>query len=115
LRLPPLALCFSGTTAEECQKWQTEFGAKLRSLHRWLDLPDIASLMAPKLLLVQQCSQDGLFPLAGMKEAVEKWSAVYAKAGAKEKFSGRIYDAPHQFTRKMQDEAFAWFDDQWKP
>ncbi|OAI41304.1 hypothetical protein AYO40_03350 [Planctomycetaceae bacterium SCGC AG-212-D15] len=28
----PLALRFRGTTAEECRKWQAEFGAKLRAL-----------------------------------------------------------------------------------
>src|SRR6266545_1391911 len=37
-------------------------------LHRWLDMPDLVSLAAPRALLVQQCEKDGLFPLAGMKE-----------------------------------------------
>jgi hypothetical protein len=83
-------------------------------LHRWLDLPDVVSMLAPKPLLVQQCSRDGLFPLSGMKESLEKLSAIYAKAGVKEKFDGRFYDEPHKFTRAMQDEAFAWFDKQLK-
>jgi dienelactone hydrolase len=84
------------------------------TLHRYLDLPDVVSLHAPQPLLVQQCSQDRLFPLAGMKESVEKITAVYAKAGVKERFSGRFYDQPHRFTRDMQDEAFDWFDQQLK-
>jgi dienelactone hydrolase len=79
-------------------------------LHRWLDLPDVVSMMAPRPLLVQQCSQDRLFPLAGMKDAVDRIGAVYEKAGAKERFTGRFYDAPHQFTRAMQDDAFAFLD-----
>jgi dienelactone hydrolase len=83
-------------------------------LHRWLDLPDVVSMMAPKPLLVQQCAQDGLFPLAGMKESVEKIAAVYEKAGVKNKFEGRFYDVPHKFTRPMQDEAFDWLDKQLK-
>jgi dienelactone hydrolase len=82
----------------------------LPGLHRFLDLPDVASLTAPRALLVQQCSQDKLFPEAGMKESVEKLAAVYEKAGAKEQFDGRFYDVPHRFTRPMQDDAFAWFD-----
>lgn len=82
----------------------------LPTLHRFLDLPDVASLAAPRALLVQQCSQDRLFPPAGMKEAVEKIAAVYEKAGFKEKFAGRFHDVPHQLTRPMQDEAFAWLD-----
>jgi hypothetical protein len=83
----------------------------LPTLHRFLDLPDVASLAAPRHLLVQQCSQDRLFPPAGMKEAVEKISAVYEKAGVKEKFTSRFHDVPHKFTRAMQDEAFAWLDE----
>jgi hypothetical protein len=45
-----------------------------------------------------------------MEESVEKIAAVYEKAGAREQFSGRFYDAPHRFTRAMQEEAFDWFD-----
>lgn len=86
----------------------------LPGLHRHLDWPDVASLHAPKPLLVQQCSRDGLFPLAGMRASVEKIAAVYRKAGAAEAFSGRFYDEPHRWTRAMQDEAFAWLDRQLK-
>lgn len=78
-------------------------------LHRWLDMPDVVSLMAPKPLLVQQCSQDGLFPLEGMKAAVDKIAAVYRKAGANAQFTGRFYDIPHRFSLAMQDDAFAFF------
>lgn len=82
----------------------------LPGLHQFLDLPDVASLAAPRALLVQQCSQDRLFPPEGMKESVDKIAAIYKKAGVKNGFEGRFYDEPHRFTRKMQDEAFAWFD-----
>jgi dienelactone hydrolase len=82
----------------------------LPGLHRYLDLPDVASLTAPRAVLVQQCAKERLFPASGMKEAIEQISAVYEKAGVKEKFAGRTYDAPHQFTRAMQDDTFAWLD-----
>jgi hypothetical protein len=84
----------------------------LPALHRYLDWPDVASLTAPRALLVQQCRRDQLFPLAGMQDSLEKIAAVYEKAGIKERFTGRFYDEPHQFTRAMQDDAFAWFDRQ---
>jgi dienelactone hydrolase len=86
----------------------------LPALHRYLDWPDVVSMMAPKPLMVQQCNQDRLFPPAGMKESVEKIAAVYAKAGVKERFQGRFYEAPHIFNKQMQDEAFEWFDKQLK-
>lgn len=86
----------------------------IHGLHRYLDWPDVASLHAPMPLLVQQCSQDRLFPLQGMKDSLTKIAKVYEKAKCKEQFSGRFYDAPHQFTTTMQDEAFEWFDKQLK-
>lgn len=79
-------------------------------LHRYLDLPDVVALRAPKPLLVQQCSQDRLFPPEGMQASVEKIGAIYAKAGAAEQFTGRFYDLPHIFNRAMQDDALAFFD-----
>jgi dienelactone hydrolase len=82
----------------------------LPGLHRYLDLPDLASLAAPRALMVQQCAQDGLFPPAGMKEAVDKLAAVYARAGLAEKFSGQFYPGPHRFSKEMQDAAFSWLD-----
>jgi dienelactone hydrolase len=82
----------------------------LPGLHRHLDWPDLAALAAPRALLVQQCSRDRLFPLAGMQASVERIGAIFDKAGVKERFAGRFYDAPHIFTRGMQDEAFAWLE-----
>src|SRR5262249_861868 len=82
----------------------------LPELHRHLDWPDLAALAAPRALMVQQCSQDRLFPLAGMREANEKIGAVYAKANCRDRFAGRFHDVPHKFTRAMQDEAFDWLD-----
>ena len=48
--------------------------------------------------------------LAGTKEGVRDIAAADKKGGAAEKFSGRFYDLPHQFTQVMQDDAFAWLD-----
>jgi hypothetical protein len=79
-------------------------------LHRSLDLPDVVAMRAPKPLLVLQCRRDGLFPLAGMEEAVHKLEAIYAKAGARDRFAGRFFDVPHIFNLEMQEVAFEWFD-----
>ncbi len=82
----------------------------LPGLTRSLDLPDLVGCMAPKPLMVQQCSRDELYPLEGMKEAVKKLENIYGKAGAGSRFEGRFYDQPHLFAIKMQDEAFDWLD-----
>ncbi len=81
-------------------------------LQKYLDLPDVAMLAAPRPLLVQQCQQDRLFPLAGMRASIERIADGYAKAGVKDRFTGRVYDVPHTFTRPMQDDAIDWFDRQ---
>jgi dienelactone hydrolase len=79
-------------------------------LHRHLDLPDVASLTAPRPLLVLQCSRDALFPLDGMTAAVRTIADVYARAGSRDRFTARFHDVPHEFNLRMQDEAFEWFD-----
>jgi hypothetical protein len=73
-------------------------------LHRHLDLPDVASLMMPRPLLVQQCRRDGLFPLEGMETA-----------GLADRFTSRFYDVPHEFNVAMQEDAFSWLDDVLRP
>jgi len=79
-------------------------------LRRSLDLPDAAALVAPGALLVQQASRDTLFPMSGMRSAVDRVAAIYAKAGIAERFRGTFHDAPHSFTPAMQEEAFAWLE-----
>ncbi len=79
-------------------------------LHRFLDLPDVVALHAPKPLLVQQCREDGLFPPEGMTAAVDKISAAYDRAKAKDRFFGRFHDGGHRFDVPMQEEAIAFFD-----
>jgi dienelactone hydrolase len=82
----------------------------LPGLTHYLDLPDLLGCMAPKPLMVQECSQDELYPLEGMKEAVSKLNSIYSKAGVPAMFQGKFYDHPHIFTISMQEEAFAWLD-----
>lgn len=86
----------------------------LPGLHQHLDLPDVSTIAAPRNLMVQQCRQDGLFPLAGMEESLKVIAAGYAKAGCDEKFVGRFYDERHIFTQAMQNDAFTWFDEKLK-
>ncbi len=87
----------------------------LPGLTRFLDLPDVAGCTAPRPLMVQQCERDGLYPLDGMKESLEKIAAIYRKAGAESRFEGRFYGHPHLFSVKMQEEAFDWLDRWLKP
>ena len=82
----------------------------LPALHRDLDFPDVATLTAPRALMVLQCSRDGLFPLEGMRESVTQIAAGYRKAGVADRFRGEFYDHPHIFSLNMQNDAFTWLD-----
>jgi dienelactone hydrolase len=87
----------------------------LPGLTQFLDLPDLAGCVAPKPLMVQECSKDNLYHLESMKAAVEHISAIYRKAGDPSRFQGRFYDEPHTFSIAMQEEAFDWLDKWLKP
>jgi len=82
----------------------------LPGLTHFLDLPDLIGCMVPKPLMVQQCSQDGLYPLKGMQQAVTRIAAIYDKAGAGSMFKSGFYEHPHIFSREMQQDAFNWMD-----
>jgi dienelactone hydrolase len=103
--------------------WMTVFREQLRNhlrSHTWmvyvpglyqqLDFPDVAALTAPGALLVQECSRDSLYPMSGMRGAVEKLTKIYAKAGIPNRFRATFYDVPHSFRSDMQEEAFTWLE-----
>ncbi len=77
-------------------------------MYRYFDLPDLAALIAPRSLMVMMGSQDGLFPLSGIKSAFAKIAQCYAKAGNPEGQTCKLFDVPHQFNDKMQAEAWEW-------
>jgi dienelactone hydrolase len=102
--------------------WMTSFASNIRrhvvntvgltfhvpGLYRYLDLPDLAALIAPRSVFVINGSKDTLFPLDGVDKAFKKIEACFRKAGVPERQRCRMYDAPHQFNREMQAEAWEW-------
>ncbi|MGB2713690.1 MAG: alpha/beta hydrolase family protein [Vicinamibacterales bacterium] len=102
--------------------WMTSFASNIRrhvlntvgltfhipGLYRYLDLPDLAALIAPRSVFVINGSKDGLFPRDGVDKAFRKIEACFQKAGVPEHQRCRLYEAPHQFNREMQAEAWEW-------
>lgn len=87
------------------------FSHFLPGLTSHMDLPDVLGSLTPKPLLVQYCSQDGLYTMDSMKESEEKLQKIYDWAEASKNFAGKFYETTHRFTREMQNDAFAWFDE----
>jgi dienelactone hydrolase len=75
-----------------------------------LDFPEILGLRTPLPSLVLNDADDFLYTLPEMKRADQILKEVYRKANAEENYQCSFYPGPHKFDRKMQAEAFAWFD-----
>jgi dienelactone hydrolase len=102
--------------------WMTSFASQIKQhvintvglsfhiigLYRYLDLPDLSALIAPRAVMVINGSQDRLFALDGVKAAFDKIERCYAKAGAPDRQRCRLFDAPHEFNLDMQKEAWEW-------
>jgi dienelactone hydrolase len=84
------------------------FTFQIIGLYRYLDLPDLAALIAPRSVLVINGSRDQLFPKEGVEAAFRKIDQCFRKAGAPDHQRCRLYDAPHQFNAEMQAEAWEW-------
>lgn len=78
--------------------------------YQFLDLPDVASLNAPRPLVVMNAAQDQLFTKEGMEKAGNKLRTIYSKMGADDHFDERYYEAPHSMNIEMQEDAFNWFE-----
>jgi dienelactone hydrolase len=77
-------------------------------LYRYLDLPDLAALIAPRAIMVINGSKDTLFAPEGVQGAFRKIPQCYEKAGVPERQNCRMYDGPHEFNTEMQAEAWKW-------
>jgi len=75
-----------------------------------LDFPEILGLRVPLPTLVQNCREDPLYTMQGMRAADRMLSEVYTKAGAADRYACSFYPGGHKFDLEMQAEAFAWWD-----
>ena len=80
-------------------------------LYRYLDIPDVASLAAPRPMLLCDGETDPLFTAAGVAAAYGKMRAVWAGRRAADRLSTKVWPGlGHVFPAEMQEEAFAWLD-----
>ncbi|TQS73607.1 hydrolase [Rhodobacteraceae bacterium] len=78
-----------------------------------MDFPDVAALAAPKPMLVYAGAEDGLFPPASVRAAMDKMREVWDAFGQDRALETRVWpDKGHVFTADMQDAAFDWLDRQ---
>jgi len=75
-----------------------------------LDFPEILGLRVPLPALVLNDEADDLYTPAEMRAAESILKTIYQKAGMPDRYHCSYYPGPHKFDRRMQDEAFDWFD-----
>jgi dienelactone hydrolase len=91
-------------------RWPNVIGLCAPGMTRYLDFPDVASLICPRPLLMMAGRQDTLYPLSSVEEAFAKIQAVYDSQGAAERVEAHWYEVPHCFDVPMQEYAFGWLD-----
>ncbi len=112
------AVCWMGTSDvlmapdNNQTKGQSAFSMIAPGLRRYQDYPDTAALAAPKPMLFFNGDQDPLFPVEGVEKAWGVMQNVWKAADAEDRLETRMWPAPHEFNRDMQDAAFAWLDRQ---
>ncbi|GAA1620336.1 dienelactone hydrolase family protein [Actinoplanes couchii] len=78
-------------------------------LYRHLDIPDVASLAAPRPMFVMGGELDPLFTAAGVAVAYRKMERVWAAQRSSRNLRTKTWPGlGHVFTAEMQDEALNW-------
>lgn len=63
----------------------------------FFDMPDLAGLIAPRPLVVVAGKEDGIFPIAGVRRAMDTIQSIYSAAGAPDKCRLVLGDEGHRF------------------
>lgn len=90
---------------------QSAFHMLHPGLARHLDLPDVASIAAPKPMLFLHGGRDPHFPADGVRAAYDRLRAVWRAWDAGERLLLKVWpEHGHTFASPMQDETYAWLD-----
>lgn len=91
---------------------QSAFHMLHPGLARHLDIPDVASIAAPKPLLFFNGGLDTLFPPEGVRVAYDKMRSVWRACRAEERLQLKTWpEVGHVFNSRMQDDVYAWLDE----
>jgi dienelactone hydrolase len=84
-------------------------------LWRYLDIPDVASIAAPRPMFVLDGAEDPLFTAEGVGVAYRKMRAVWRSQRAGDRLVTKAWPGlGHVFVAEMQDAAYAWLDHQFR-
>jgi dienelactone hydrolase len=82
--------------------------------YRW-DFGEVAALLAPRPLLIQNTDKDLIFPLDGVNHVHAMARDIYGLTNSATKNLGLIItEGPHKDTQELQITAFKWFNRHFK-
>lgn len=82
--------------------------------YRW-DFGQVAALVAPRPLLIQNSDKDTIFPLEGVNRVHAAARNIYDLTNSAQKNLGLIItEGPHKDTQELQVTAFKWFNRHFK-
>ena len=76
------------------------------ALRRYFDISDVASLIAPRPLLIESGALDEGFPIEASQRAFDRLKLAYEAWGKPERLAQDVFDGGHQFSGA---QAFDWF------
>lgn len=77
--------------------------------YRW-DYDRVASLVAPRPLLISNSDKDKIFPLDGVIQVHRRVRDVYERYGKPDHLGLQITEGPHKDTQELRVHAFRWFN-----
>jgi len=84
------------------------FTTLIPGLYAAMDLPDVATLIAPRAFLCINGTDDWLFPPEAVSQAHHDIAQAFTKAGSPDRFRSILYPGPHEFSAEMQTQAWPW-------
>lgn len=76
---------------------------------RW-DFDRVASLVAPRPLLILNSDKDRIFPIGGVFSIYQSTRILYERVGALENIGLHVTEGPHKDTQPLNTGAFHWFE-----
>ena len=77
--------------------------------YQW-DYAQVASLVAPRPLLISNTDKDSIFPLDGVVDVYNSTMKIYELYGVPEHLGLQITEGPHKDTQELRIHAFRWFN-----
>lgn len=66
-------------------------------LLRYMEMYDVAGLIAPRALFVESGEEDHIFPVAAAREAVQRTRPIFRALGAEDRLAQQVFPGGHEF------------------